>query len=68
MNIFKKIYCRLYQSLMRFLKLFVKYRQPPVYYHIEDIKEILSNNNLHKPLVICGQHLLKSGQQKILQM
>lgn len=62
MNIFKIIYCRLYQSILRFLKLFIKYKQPTVFYHIEDIKMILANNNLKKPLIICGKNLLKSGQ------
>ena len=62
MNIFKIIYCRLYQSILRFLKLFIKYKQPTVFYHLEDIKMILASNNLKKPLIICGKNLLKSGQ------
>lgn len=67
MNIIKKTYCRSYQIILRLMLPILPYKDPKVYKSLEDIKEILENENISKPLLITDSNLEKIGETKLIK-
>ncbi|MCM1125713.1 MAG: iron-containing alcohol dehydrogenase [Lachnospiraceae bacterium] len=67
MNIFKKIYCRCFQTAFRIALPVLPYRNPEVREHISEIPEILKKEAVVKPLIITDQTLSSIGAVDGLQ-
>lgn len=61
MNIFKKIYCRCFQTVFHIALPILPYRNPVVRRHISDIPYILKQNKLAKPIIVTDKQLLNLG-------
>ncbi len=67
MNVFKKIYCRCFQTAMRIALPLLPYRNPEILSHIDDIPRILRENNVKRPLIITDSNLSALGATAHLQ-
>lgn len=71
MNIFKKLYCRSFQMVLRAALPVLPYRNPKILSHMDEIPGILRRKKLKKPLIITDGNLSALGAtahlQKILQ-
>lgn len=61
MNIFKKIYCRAYQTTFKLMLPFLPYRQPHILKTDEDIVNVLKTNNIKKVMLITDQGIKNLG-------
>ena len=61
MNLFKKIYCRAFQSVMYLAIPFLPYRKPTILTCVEDIVRIIKENKKNSPLVVTDGFLYSSG-------
>lgn len=52
MNIFKKMYCRMYQGIFRMAMPLLPYREPITLESVLDIKSVLKSNNINKVLIV----------------
>lgn len=52
MNPIKKLYCRIFQTVLRIALPILPYRNPVVLRHVKDIPPVLSAKGLHKPLLV----------------
>lgn len=57
MNIFKRIYCRTYQIVLRLALPFLPYREPKILHSVEAVPNIIIENGKKKPLVVTGQSI-----------
>ena len=55
MNIFSKIYCRMYQGIFRLVLPMMPYRQPQTLDSVLDIKTVLQEKNITKVLIVTDQ-------------
>jgi len=62
MNIFKKVYCRAFQTVFRIAIPFLPYRVPEVLESVEDIPGVLKKNGIHRVLLVTDGFLSKSGK------
>ncbi len=63
MNFFYKLYCRTYQSLLRFLIHFIKIEKPSLIEgngSVSLIYKILNEHNIQKVFIVSGPHISKS--------
>lgn len=67
MNVFKKIYCRCFQTAFRIVLPILPYRNPEVRNHISEIPEILKKEGVSRPLIITDQTLSSIGATNGLQ-
>lgn len=61
MNILKKIYCRVFQAAFKLAIPYLPYREPKLYYSLEDIPQICSENHVQKLLIVTDQQLVRLG-------
>lgn len=55
MNIFSKIYCRMYQGIFRLVLPMMPYRQPQTLDSVLDIKTVLQEKNITKVLIVTDE-------------
>ena len=61
MNIFKKIYCRVFQGAFRLALPILPYREPKVYEDIEEIPNLLKELRVNSVLLVTDAGLKKVG-------
>lgn len=61
MNTFKKIYCRVFQTVFRIAIPFLPYRNPKVYHSVNDIPKIISKNNCTNALIVTDKSIRTLG-------
>lgn len=61
MNLFKKIYCRIYQTAFRIAMPLLPYREPEVLEHVSDVPELLQKSAVRSVLLVTGKHLYGRG-------
>lgn len=61
MNIFNKIYCRVFQGCFRLILPLLPYRKPQVYESNTDIINILNKENLNRVLIVTDKGIVKVG-------
>ena len=59
MNIFGKIWCRVYQMVFKIAMPMLPYREPKVLESVADIKEVLKENNISKVLIVTDNGVKK---------
>ena len=52
MNIFKKIYCRSYQGVMKIVLHMMPYREPKILESVKDIAEVMLSSTLEKAMIV----------------
>ena len=61
MNIFKKIYCRTYQLILRLAMPFLPYREPVLIKDYQQMADILNSKNLKNILLVTDKTLKNLG-------
>ena len=61
MNVFKKLYCRCFQTVFWLALPVLPYRNPEILEHIADIPAILQKNGKQKPLIVTDANLAALG-------
>ncbi|MGN0318513.1 MAG: iron-containing alcohol dehydrogenase [Lachnospira sp.] len=59
MNIFKKVYCRSFQTVFKIAIPFLPYRKPKIVGKLSDIPEVLGKNNCNRPLIVTDPGIAK---------
>ena len=67
MNIFSRIYCRLYQTVFKVFMPFLPYREPAVLMSYDDIIRILDENGYDNVLLVTGKNIRKLGLTENLE-
>lgn len=67
MNIFKKFYCRTYQSIFKLLLPMLPYREPKLLNNIDEIVETLKKQNLNRILLVTDKGIYSLGLTKELE-
>lgn len=67
MNIFKKVYCRSYQIVLRTLLPILPYRNPKILNSIASIPEVLNKENINRVLIVTDSGIKKAGLLKTLE-
>ena len=67
MNIWKRIYCRVFQKIMHLLIPFFPYREPKLLKCIEDIIEIFKDKNIQSVLLVTDKGIRGLGLTKKLE-
>ena len=66
MNIFKKIYCRTFQTAFKIAGPILPYKDPQIIYNIEDTYKIIKNEKHNKPMLITDKMLSSTEAFKLL--
>ena len=61
MNVFKKIYCRVYQSVFYLLMPFLPYRKPKTYEDNEKVIDILKEKSINSILIVTDKGIVQNG-------
>ncbi|MBQ7999743.1 MAG: iron-containing alcohol dehydrogenase [Ruminococcus sp.] len=64
MNIFKKIFCRVYQSVFYLAMPLLPYREPELHKSLQDIPDYLKSQGVSSALLITDSYLYASGSAK----
>lgn len=67
MNIFRKAYCRIYQTAFRLALPVLPYREPKILHDIRDVSKELKALNIHRVLLITDKPLYSLGITKGLE-
>lgn len=67
MNIFKKVFCRIYQSAFRLALPILPYREPKILRDTDDVANVLSEQNISRVLLITDETLYSSGLTQKLE-
>lgn len=67
MNIFKKMYCRIYQGVFRIAMPMMPYREPITIDSVLDIKSVLKSNNINRVLLVTDKGIRALGLTKSLE-
>lgn len=67
MNIFKKMYCRMYQGIFRMAMPLLPYREPITLESVLDIKSVLKSNNINKVLIVTDSGVRGLGLTNSLE-
>jgi len=67
MNIFRRIYSRIYQNIFRLAIPIMPYRQPQIKKDVKTIPHILKENNLSRPLLVTDKSIYDLGLTKELE-
>ena len=67
MNIFKKIYCRIFQMTFKIALPFLPYRKPQILTSNQEIANLLKQKKCTKPLIVTDKGLSNLGLPKNLQ-
>lgn len=66
MNLFKKAYCRTFQTTMRLALPFLPYRTPEIIDRVENLPEVLHSKGLTQVLIVTDEGITKLGLLKTL--
>lgn len=70
MNIFKKIYCRVFQTAFKIAIPFMPYRKPKIIYSMKEVPDIIYSNNCDNVLIVTDKSIhslgLLNGLEKAL--
>lgn len=61
MNIFKKVYCRTFQTVFKLALPLLPYREPQILGGLVEIPQTVDNLNLKKPLIVTDGGIVKAG-------
>lgn len=61
MNIFKKAYCRIFQTVFKLALPLLPYREPQIVGGLEEIPQAIKKLNLNKPLIVTDFGIVKAG-------
>ena len=64
MNIFKKIYCRSYQGVMKIVLHMMPYREPKILESVKDIAEVMLSSTLEKAMIVTDASIRDLGLMK----
>ena len=64
MNIFKKIYCRSFQTVFKIALPFLPYRKPKIVSALSDIPSVLNKKKKSCPIIITDPGIAKLGDRK----
>lgn len=67
MNIFKKIYCRVFQTGFYIAMPFLPYREPTIYSSVEEIPDILKKEKINSILLVTDKGIRNLGISKPLE-
>ena len=67
MNIFSKAYCRIYQTIFKWLIPILPYREPTILDNILDIKNVLEEKQINNVLIVADEYLIRQGQLLTLE-
>ena len=67
MNIFKRIYCRVYQTAFYLLLPFLPYRTPEILSGAEDIARVIKQKGFSRVLIVTDGFLKSSGATQNLE-
>lgn len=67
MNLFKKLYCRVFQFTLKIALPFMPYREPKVYGKVEDCEGILKELKVNSVLLVTGRTVRGSGLTQKLE-
>lgn len=67
MNIFKKAYCRIFQTVFRLAIPFMPYRKPQIITEIENLASVIKNNNKKSVLIVTDTFLATTKNFEILK-
>lgn len=67
MNIFKKLYCRIYQTCFRILLPFLPYREPKILVNNNEVLNVLQNRNIRDVMLITDNGIRSIGLTKSLE-
>lgn len=67
MNIFKKIYCRTFQTIFRLAIPFLPYREPKILKTYQELIDILKSKSINNVLLVTGSNILNLGLTKELE-
>ena len=67
MNIFKKMYCRVYQGIFRMVMPMLPYREPITLDSVLDIKSVLKSNNINRVLIVTDKGIRGLGLTEKLE-
>ena len=67
MNIFKKFYCRTYQTVFKMVMPLLPYKQPKILKTDEDIVKVLNENGISKILLVTDKGIYNLGLTKSLE-
>ena len=68
MNVFKKIYCRTFQTVFKLALPLLPYREPEILPDLNSIPSILKKEKLKKPLIVTDAGLVKAGIEERLEI
>lgn len=61
MNIFKKMYCRIYQTAFKMIMPFLPYKEPKILNSVLEIKNVLKNNEIKKVMIVTDKGVRNLG-------
>lgn len=61
MNLFKKIYCRAFQTVFHIAIPFLPYRNPLILHSMSEVPGILASKKLHRPLLVTDESIRSLG-------
>ncbi len=67
MNIFKKAYCRVFQTCFRIVHPLLPYKEPTIYESINDIPNILKDKNIKSVMLVTDKGIRSIGLTKNLE-
>lgn len=67
MNIFSKIYCRVYQTIFKWIIPLMPYREPQILNSVLDIKNILNEKNIDNVLLVTDKGIRSLGLTESLE-
>lgn len=67
MNIFKKMYCRIYQTAFKMIMPFLPYKEPEILNSVLEIKNVLKNNEIKKVMIVTDKGVRNLGLTQALE-
>lgn len=67
MNIFKKMYCRIYQTAFKCVMPFLPYKEPKILNSVLEIKDVLKNNEIKKVMIVTDNGVRNLGLTQNLE-
>ena len=61
MNIFKRIYCRIYQFIFKLALPFMPYRKPQILSSCDDIPDVLKKHKIESVLIVTDKGIVNAG-------
>lgn len=61
MNVFKKAYCRIFQTVFKLALPLLPYREPQIIGGLTEVPQVISKLNLKKPLIVTDCGIVRAG-------